>query len=418
MRILTIIFLLLIVVSTSYAQSVTTLWQQAGQAYDAQNFALFQFKIEELEKQRPYQLAVKKNLIRAYSLNGKIEKATKTIEQIIAQGLSMEFTDPDFKMITDHAAYEKWAKQLSENNQPLGQESIFMTIDEKGLLPESVTYHEKTGDYFIGSVREGKILRISQHKAVSSFVTASEKNQLTGIFGLKIDQKNNHLWVASNNIEQHISLNKNKENISGIFQFDITTGKLLHKYFPNDGKKNLFGDLIISPQGEIYVSDSYNPIIYKINKNTKSLEPFVAGDHFVNLQGLCIANNRLYVADYNKGLYSIDLKSKAIIALQHKDNINVGGIDGLYCQNHKLIAIQNGITPNRIIRLEVKDNKIDKLHVLNRNLPQWNEPTLGMIHKNSLYYVATSQWGAYDKDGSVKKDATLLPILIMKTKIE
>lgn len=402
----------------SQVQPIEELWQQAIQSYKAKDFTLFQSKMEQIQRRRPYQMNVLRNLVRAYSLSGNPEKALTQIKNLILQGISLEFNGEDYATVTSHPAFPALKDKLMANQQPLGNAQIILSLDRTGLLPEAIAIHEKSGDYYVGSVRKGQILKISPEGNISIFAEPSKENKLMGVFGLKIDQQNSHLWAASGTIEQHIGLNKDKGKTTGIFQFDLLSGKLLNSYFPTDDGKHLFGDLIITPAGEIYVSDSYSPVIYRINKEKTVLEPFFSSDQFVNPQGLCLAGNKLYLADYNTGLFRLDMSSKKLTRLTHGANINVGGIDGLYCYGDSLIGIQNGVTPHRIVKLRIEGDHITELTELNKNLARWDEPTLGMIRQGEFIYVATSQWGAYDQKGAVKATAKLRPVLIMKTKLE
>ena len=79
------------------------------------------------------------------------------------------------------------------------------------------------------------------------------------------------------------------------------------------------------------------------------------------------------------------------------------GIDGLYRYRDKLIAIQNGIQPHRVVAFALSDDglAIDSADVLAMNLPEFDEPTLGTVVGDDFYFVANSHWNRFDRDGNL-----------------
>lgn len=51
------------------------------------------------------------------------------------------------------------------------------------------------------------------------------------------------------------------------------------------------------------------------------------------------------------------------------------------------------------------------------NNPLFDEPTLGVLVKDSFYYVANSQWGTIDKTGKRASPDKLRETVILKMKL-
>jgi hypothetical protein len=85
------------------------------------------------------------------------------------------------------------------------------------------------------------------------------------------------------------------------------------------------------------------------------------------------------------------------------ETTNLFGIDGLYRHGNELIAIQNGIRPNRVAAFALGEDglTVTGTRVLARNLPQFDEPTLGTLFGDSLLFVANSHWNRFDRDGNL-----------------
>jgi hypothetical protein len=69
-----------------------------------------------------------------------------------------------------------------------------------------------------------------------------------------------------------------------------------------------------------------------------------------------------------------------------------------------LITVQNGINPNRIIRLFLNNSrdKILSYKILAANIPPMEDPTLGVIEGDSFYFIANSQWNKTDNNGTAQ----------------
>ena len=74
-------------------------------------------------------------------------------------------------------------------------------------------------------------------------------------------------------------------------------------------------------------------------------------------------------------------------------DLSLTGIDGLALFERSLVAIQNGIVPHRVIRLDLAPDgvTISKAAILEMNHPDFDEPTLGVVVDGVFYFSADSQ---------------------------
>ncbi len=126
-------------------------------------------------------------------------------------------------------------------------------------------------------------------------------------------------------------------------------------------------------------------------------------------------DNSLLVADYGRGLWRIDLESHEAKLLDVPDTVSLIGIDGLFTHRGSLIAVQNGVSPHRIIEIETDKNyeKVTGIKVLAQNLPEFDEPTLGISTLDGIMFVASSQWPKFAPGGNVREGQTYEPTRIM-----
>ena len=139
---------------------------------------------------------------------------------------------------------------------------------------------------------------------------------------------------------------------------------------------------------------------------------------FVNPQGIILTpdEKKLLMADYLKGLFLIDLQTKQVQEIAAPGNTTLLGIDGIYRAGPDVIAVQNGIRPNRVVRMKLSDDysKVEKLEVLEANNPVFDEPTLGVVVGDRFYFIANSQWGAIDAKGQLAPAEKLRDPIILR----
>jgi hypothetical protein len=82
----------------------------------------------------------------------------------------------------------------------------------------------------------------------------------------------------------------------------------------------------------------------------------------------------------------------------------LNGIDGLYFSHGRLIAVQNGTTPERVIvfKLDAMLTRIESEMIIERSTGTLGDPTHGVVINNSFYYIANSGWDSIDDHGNVK----------------
>jgi len=101
--------------------------------------------------------------------------------------------------------------------------------------------------------------------------------------------------------------------------------------------------------------------------------------------------------------------------LAHGEGVSTYGTDGLMRQGKDLIIIQNGVQPHRVARLTLSDDdaRIERVTVLERASPHFDEPTLGVVAGDALFYIANSRWGKF-RDGRYVGPADASGPIILK----
>jgi hypothetical protein len=115
----------------------------------------------------------------------------------------------------------------------------------------------------------------------------------------------------------------------------------------------------------------------------------------------------------------VDLATRQVRLLAADENVLALGIDGLLVTGGHLVAIQNGVTPHRVVRLTLDGpgGRIVRSEVLERARPDYAEPTLGVVVGGDLYYVANSQWERFRDDGTIDTFERLQAPLVLRLRL-
>jgi DNA-binding beta-propeller fold protein YncE len=233
---------------------------------------------------------------------------------------------------------------------------------------------------------------------------------------MKVSPDNKSIWVCS------ATENDTLNGYSGIFNFDLKTGKLIEKYMlDNKAGPHFFNDLVITKTGEIYFTDSKGGKVLHLNRKNKTITPFVAND-FIYPNGIALdeTNGYVFVADFT-GITRINLQDRELHQLDVQGKTYLNGIDGLYFYKNSLLAIQDsGNGDDRIVRfyLDKSGQQITRTEVLQSFHPDFNIPTTGVIVANEFYYISNSQLRNLQPDGTLTQPETLKKPLIKKIKVQ
>jgi streptogramin lyase len=362
---------------------------------------------------------------RAYaSVSARLADTAETVRALTLladMGLTVELSDSDFTAVRDAPAVRAVAARLTANAAPLIRSTVAATLVEPDFWPEGISHDAHRGVWYVASVRHRKVARIDRKGGAHDFITEGQ-DSLWAALGVRADPEHSTLWVTTAAIPQMAGYVAADSGRSGIFAFDLESGKLKARYLlPASAAGHLLGDLVVAPNGDVYATDSRDPAIWKIPRDSTRAEQFLRHPLFRSLQGPVLdpSGKTLYVADYSVGVLAIELASRAVRALPTPPRSTALGIDGLVWYRGSLIGVQNGVAPARVVRLRLDPagQRIENVEVLDRHLPLAAEATIGTVWGDRYFYVANSQWEAYDNAGRLKPGVRLEPLRILELRL-
>lgn len=387
-------------------QSYESALAAAQAAFAAEDFPGAAEALDDAQAFRPYSLFITRNRVLARYLSGETAAALAIAEAVAARGIALEFPATDaFNQLRADAAFAAVQQSFVENLTPKGSPRIVAAYPEAELLPEAVIKTE--AGFLIGSVRSGKIFDASPEALRAIAVLDG------GVFDLALSADKTRIYAVINNQLAYEGAGV-RATEAAFVSVDRASGAVTSKMIVRDGAA-LLGDIEV--EGEVrYATDSLTPRVLRLDAEG-TLRTLAADARFANLQGLALdrKKRRLFVADYLAGLFVIDLRSNEVTPIGNPSDAHLGGIDGVYLHRGDLIGIQNGTTPQRIVRIKLdkEGTTARKLSVLQQSLPEWNEPTHGFVDGDRFVYIATSNWPAYDDAGKLRDGAALRPLRLM-----
>jgi hypothetical protein len=378
-------------------------YEKATRDYQAKSYEAYLEDINEALRYFPNHPILLFRQAAAYSLTGKPLKALLPLRQTAAMGLVFNiWQDPDFRALQKRPEMQHILDAYARNAQPLKGSRPVFSYPGKALLIEGVAFDPKDNRFYLGSVRRGEILRLD--RTGKGGPLSRPEDGLWGVMGLKVDPARRRLWAAVSAVPQLAGFKAEDAGRAGLACYDLKTGRLLKKYvLPGKPETHLLGDLTVDGQGTVLATDSQSPLIYSLDPSADAPEVFLKYDPFQSLQGIDLTpdGKTIYVADYSVGLYAVDRATRTVRYLEAPRGTALIGIDGLYYYQGSLIAVQNGLKPNRVLRvfLSRDGSRIGSVAALEANEPTMTEPTLGCVVGDLFYFNANAQWDLVDDKG-------------------
>lgn len=191
--------------------------------------------------------------------------------------------------------------------------ALHLDVNVPSLYPEGIEIDPNTGDFLLGSIRQGAVYRVTPSGEAFPLV---EDDRLTSVVGIRVDDARQRLWV---NNSDYGAAERSQEGgaytIAAVGVYDLTSGAPINfvdlsglrpaeEKFPND--------LAVDGDGNAYVTDSLAAAIYKITAEGEAsvflTDAAFRGEGF-NLNGIVVHPDRyLIVAQKSIGrLYKVPL---------------------------------------------------------------------------------------------------------------
>jgi DNA-binding beta-propeller fold protein YncE len=279
------------------------------------------------------------------------------------------------------------AVRFENSGQPL-------TVRRPALYPETIEYNRRDDKFLLSSFREGAIYEVD---AAGNAALLVNDTRLCSVLGIAVDPERGRLWAVNSDIGASIRPSAaGAKKLAGVGVYDLTSGKPIHyvDLGPLADGPHLMNGIAVDGSGNAYVTDSFSPIIYKVDGNGNASvflrDPRFAGKG-INLNGVVVhPDGYLLVVKKSDGtLFKVPLSDPARFSAVAVPEHFVGG-DGLTLIGKTGLVVIANRTPDAVsdaaYSLSSSDDwKTAKL-VATQQLGDVY-PTTAVLRQNTLYVV-------------------------------
>jgi sugar lactone lactonase YvrE len=222
-----------------------------------------------------------------------------------------------------------------------------------GNNPEGVAWDPGSQSFFVGIVATGTIYRATlRDKTLRPFITPDTAAPADSAVGMKVSR--GKLYVAGG-------------PTGSIYVYEIKTGTLLARF--ETGPGGFLNDLVVTPVGDVYVTDSFRPMLWHltpamVKAGSGAPESIDVGPEIAytagqfNLNGIVARGGRelIVVNSFAKSLFRIDIDRAhpAARTITRIDAPALGG-DGLLIELDQLLVVTGNPAAVTVLDLSRQD---------------------------------------------------------------
>lgn len=381
-------------------------------AFNAHDYASADDRANALLELRPNYPSLIYNRAVFAALRGDADATLDALRTLAALGGAYRIDAPPFDAHAGAPGFAEVRARFAALARPVVTSTVAYSLAQRDFIPEGLAYDPVRKRLFVGSVRHRRVVAVDADGTESPFIAAGAHG-LGSVMGMRADPARNRLWIASATTPQMRP--RAGEHATGVWAFRLDDGAFVARHLLDAPDGATVGDVLLAADGALFVSESRFGGVYELHASTGRFDAVIAPGRLRSPQGLALSDDgrRLYVADYSTGLHALDRSDGTLTRLPLAAGVHDYGIDGLYRDGDALIGIQNLFAPHRVARFSLGEDGLSVVgvQVLDAALPDYSDPTLGVVVDDSLLYVANSQWDRFDDDGELPADGLTGPVI-------
>lgn len=341
---------------------------------------------------------------------GDTSAVLRALQSYASMGMQKDLlADTAYVALRGTPSFEAIVRSIAEHTAPVVRAREVHRFRDPDLMPEGIAWDSRRRAWLIGSVHRGTI-SIVNAEGEERVAFAKAPRPHWGVFALAVDPKRRLLWAsiaATAELEGGAGADSGR---TALLCLDLDGGKLVRTLeLPPDSSAHVLGDLAIASDGTVYLTDSEGGGVYRARPDARALETLLPPGSFVSPQTPVplIDGRHVLVPDYARGIASVDVERRSITWLNQPEDLAAVGIDGLYAWQGRLIAIQNGVLPHRVVELalDARAEAIVGWRVLEQGSPSLGEPNHAVIVRDVLTLIGNSGWDRVGEDGNLASAA-------------
>ncbi len=381
-------------------ETVPAYMKLAAIYYSQKDYPRFLKAMQKLAQMAPHDPDIQYRLATAYALNNDKKNAFNTLLQLSNLGVSYDLSGEDFDNIKGYGLYRHISEAFELNAQPRGDYDPVMKLDDTRWVVDGMAWNPLREKLLLGSVMTGQVLEVdTEKKRFKPWIRPNGKNGLQSVHDLAVDARHKRLWLSSNPGKRF----RNPDGVEQpmLFAFRLNNGRFVSRHpLPDPERPHSLGAVTVDGDGNVYVIDRLGRAVYwlpkKKQKNGTPLQLLVALPALEGLSGIAWMpdSDQLYVSDSTTGVLLIDRKKQQARLLKTLAPLVTTGIERLYALPGRLVVVQSGMSPQRIMRYDLNEagDTIRSLRTLSSGQPELKLPMAGAVVGPHFYFAANAQW--------------------------
>jgi hypothetical protein len=378
----------------------------AKAAYDRGDLAAFRAAVAELVD-RSGSAAWLLQLVRADTKLGHVDDALADLRRYAAAGMVEPIAkDARYAALRADPRFAAVEHAMGDNAAAVHHATEVVPLPHDDLLTEDIAYDPASRGFFVSSIHRRKVFFVDERGQARVFLEGEP------YVGVAVHA--GRLYATFAQLPPTAGFVASAPHPTGVVAIDLATrGVVLRAELEAPGEHALT-DIAVAPDGVVVASDALGGLVVTLDARAGTagsagarLEPLVPPGTFGSPQTAAFVGNAVLVPDYGRGIAAVDRTTRAVTWLGRPPDVALDGVDGLYAVGGALVAVQNGATPPRVVRLAFDPGamRVTGLEVLERATPGLGEPTHGVVVGGALHLLADAGWPRFDDDGHLKKDA-------------
>jgi sugar lactone lactonase YvrE len=273
-------------------------------------------------------------------------------------------------------------------------------VTDSGLYPEGIDYDSKNQKFLLSSLQKGGVYAMNPKGEVSVFATSTKLVLPTGVY---TDEIRNRLIVANADLGiSQKSTAGSAGTIASVSIFNLTSGELikevdLKNFTPNAG--SCPNDIAIDNNGNIYITDSFSPVIYKLDTNYNA-SVFRESTLFQPKPNEFGLNGIVFHPDGYLLAVKTDTSKLLKISLTDPKNItevtgtSFSAPDGIELdKKNNLVIVENGLGLGKTYTFSSTNNWSSAAKISETNIGKDEFPTTAALATDGNVYVISSKLG-------------------------
>lgn len=290
-----------------------------------------------------------------------------------------------------------------------------LVLADSLAFPEGIDIDATSRTTYITSLRYRNVLIVPRDGVPRWLWAADDARRPAAVFGVVVDAARDLLWLTTARSPFADAAIARESLPAELLRVRRHDGVIEARWTLGDGRGTP-GEATLTPQGIVLVSDAIAGVLYRLGGDARTLET-IRHPLLRSPQGIVAdADGRyVWIADWSHGLIRWEPATGAFVRVTESDGGTLLGIDGLRAHGSALIGVQNGITPQRVVRIELDraGARTTRIVTLDRPHAAPGELTVGAVDGTRFRYVQSSQWPFWTESGA-RLGAAPLPGIVLR----